>query len=76
MAKKPTGTDSGYLPQVHALNSLKDIFTDARFRLCIEIYVADGLEIAAACLESHVYNPFWFCRDTRLCLTRYQMEHT
>lgn len=57
MAKKPTGTDFRYLPQVHALNSLKDIFTDARFGLCIEIYVADGLEIAASCLESHMYEP-------------------
>ena len=57
MAKEPTGTDLGYLPQVHALNSLKDIFTDARFGLCIEIYVADGLEIAASCLESHMYDP-------------------
>ena len=57
MAKEPTGTDLDCLPQVHALNSLKDIFTDARFGLCIEIYVADGLEIAASCLESHMYEP-------------------
>ena len=45
------------LPQVHALNCLKDIFTDARFGLSTEMHVADTLEIAASCLESQVYDP-------------------
>ena len=42
------------LPQVHALNCLKDIFTDARFGTGTEEFMGDTLEIAASCLESHV----------------------
>ncbi len=55
MANAPVGTDLGSLPQVHALNCLKDIFTDARFGLSTEDYVAGALDIAASCLESHMY---------------------
>lgn len=55
MADAPIGADLGSLPQVHALNCLKDIFTDARFGLRAETYVATSLEIAASCLESHMY---------------------
>lgn len=43
------------LPQVHALNCLKDIFTDARLGTSTELHMADTLEIAASCLESHMY---------------------
>ena len=42
------------LPQVHALNCLKDIFTNSRFSEHCEEYVADSLEIAAACLNSQM----------------------
>ena len=56
MANAPVGADSGALPQVHALNCLKDIFTDARFGLSTEKYVADALETAASCLESPMYD--------------------
>lgn len=56
MADAPIGADLGSLPQVHALNCLKDIFTDTRFRLSTEIYVADTLEIAASCLKSQMYD--------------------
>lgn len=42
------------LPQVHALNCLKDIYTDARFSTSTEAHMADTLSIAASCLESHV----------------------
>lgn len=40
------------LPQVHALNALKDIFADTRFGPSTELHVADGLNIAASCLDS------------------------
>lgn len=60
MANAPLGVDLGSLPQVHALNCLKDIFTDARFGVNTEIYVADTLEIAASCLESHMYDCLHF----------------
>ena len=58
MAGAPVGADLESLPQVHALNCLKDIFTDARFGLSTETYVADTLGIAASCLESQMYNCF------------------
>lgn len=63
MANAPTGADLVSLPQVHALNCLKDIFTDARFGLSTEIYVAESLEIAASCLESHMYDSFVVCKS-------------
>lgn len=56
MANAPIVAGSGSLPQVHALNCLKDIFTDARFGLSTETYVANTLEIAASCLESQMYD--------------------
>ncbi len=56
MANVPIGADLGSLPQVHALNCLKDIFTDARFGISTDFYVADTLEIAASCLESQMYD--------------------
>ena len=42
------------LPQVHALNCLKDIFTDTRFGPSTEDHVADTIDIAASCLENPV----------------------
>ena len=60
MANAPIGADLGSLPQVHALNCLKDIFTDARFGISTEVYVADTLETAASCLESQMYDCFCF----------------
>ena len=42
------------LPQVHALNCLKDIFADTKFGPSTEPYVADSLDIAACCLDSTV----------------------
>lgn len=40
------------LPQVHALNCLKDVFTDSRFGTSTEAHIADSLEIAVGCLDS------------------------
>ena len=42
------------LPQVHAMNCLKDIFTNTQLGPRTEPYIADTLEIAAGCLESDV----------------------
>ena len=50
------GTEDAPLPQVHALNCLKDIFTDARFGPSTEAHIADTLEIAASCLKTHMYD--------------------
>ena len=43
------------LPQVHALNCLKDIFTDARFGPSTEEHMAITLEVAISCLENEMY---------------------
>lgn len=43
------------LPQVHALNCLKQVFTHATFGFATESYVAGTLNIAAGCLECQVY---------------------
>ena len=40
------------LPQVHALNCLRDVFTDTRLGPATERHVSDTLEIAASCIES------------------------
>ena len=39
------------LPQVHALNCLKDVFSDTRFATSSESHAAKVLDIAARCLE-------------------------
>ena len=56
MANAPVGADLDSLPQVHALNCLKDIFTDARFGPSTESHIADTLNISASCLESQMYD--------------------
>lgn len=48
------------LPQVHALNCLKDIFTDARFGPSTERHIPFAMDIAASCLESQVYVSSYF----------------
>ena len=60
MANASVGADVGSLPQVHALNCLKDIFTDARFGPGTEVHVADTLDIAASCLENQMYDRLEF----------------
>ena len=42
------------LPQVHAMNCLKDIHTNAKLGESSEPYIANGLNLAASSLESHV----------------------
>ena len=54
-----TGIDSNNehldLPQVHAFNCLKDIFTDARFNTSVERHVSASLELAVHAVESDRY---------------------
>ena len=66
MANAPVGVDLGTLPQVHALNCLKDIFTDARFGPSTESHIADSLNIAASCLESQMYDCLEFLHKHRI----------
>lgn len=48
-------SENTLLPQVHSLNCLKDIFTDAQLGPSTEPHMADTLEIAASCFESEMY---------------------
>lgn len=47
-----TESNEVQLPQVHALNCLKDVFTDSRLSTSTEKHVADSLDLAAGCLNS------------------------
>jgi len=62
-------SEGARLPQVHALNCLKDVFTDARFGFSTERHIADTIEIAVSCLESHVYEPTCYPLKPRFMLT-------
>jgi hypothetical protein len=42
------------LPQVHALNCLREVFTNARFRIVTEPHVLDMLDLAASSLSCDV----------------------
>jgi hypothetical protein len=57
---------SNLLPQVHALNCLKDIITNSRFRTCTERYLTELLEMSSRCLISQV----WPIRNSGLMLLR------
>ena len=48
------GSEVLHLPQVHAMNCLKDIFTNTQLGRSTEPYIADTLDIAAGCLENDV----------------------
>ena len=50
----PQETFEMRLPQVHALNCLKDIFTDSRFGASTEGHIAISLGIAISNLESNM----------------------
>lgn len=40
------------LPQVHALNCIKEIFTTSKLSVASETYIGQGLELAAKTLNS------------------------
>lgn len=71
--------DSGIkkLPQVHALNCLKEIMTNSRFSAVVVQYLAGVLELAANCLSSKI----WDIRNCglmllRACITRLGSTNT
>jgi hypothetical protein len=47
--------DGNRLPQVHALNCLKDIFTNSKLGEASEPYIGGCLNLAASKLESNVF---------------------
>ncbi|KAI9768015.1 MAG: hypothetical protein M1840_005327 [Geoglossum simile] len=54
------------LPQVHALNCLKDAFTNSRLGPCSETYLAEALELSLKCLGSNA----WAIRNCGIMLFR------
>lgn len=52
--RSSAGGQESRLPQVHALNCLKDIFMSSKLGQSAEPYVADGLDIAVCSLESQM----------------------
>jgi len=54
------------LPQVHALNCLKDFMTTSRFRTKTEMLVMPMVDLAAQCMQSHI----WAIKNCGLMLLR------
>lgn len=50
-----TNIEESRLPQVHALNCIKEIFTTSKLSVASEAYIAQGLELAATTLNSNMY---------------------
>ncbi|TPX10842.1 uncharacterized protein E0L32_008231 [Thyridium curvatum] len=69
IAQKPalvSETDGSNLPQVHALNSLKDVFKSSMLGKRAETYLMENLQLAVNCLRSEV----WAIRNCGLLLLR------
>jgi len=47
-----TNIEESRLPQVHALNCIKEIFTTSKLSIASETYIGQGLELAAKTLSS------------------------
>lgn len=58
IARRPvklSETDETNLPQVHAMNSMKEIFKSSALSKKSELHVAAGLQLAAESLQSDMY---------------------
>jgi len=51
---KSTNIGESRLPQVHALNCIKEFFTTSRLNVASEPYIGQGLELAARTLNSNM----------------------
>ena len=49
---KSANIEESRLPQVHALNCIKEIFTTSGLSVASEAYIGEGLELAAKTLNS------------------------
>ncbi|KAF2126132.1 hypothetical protein P153DRAFT_425326 [Dothidotthia symphoricarpi CBS 119687] len=58
------------LPQVHALNCIKEIFTTSRLSVASEAYIGQGLELASKTLNSNI----WPIRNCSLMLFKALIE--
>jgi hypothetical protein len=51
---KSTNIEESRLPQVHALNCIKEFFMTSRLNVASEAYMGQGLELAAKTLNSNM----------------------
>jgi hypothetical protein len=49
-----TNIEESRLPQVHALNCIKEFFTTSRLNIASEAFMGQGLELAARTLNSNM----------------------
>jgi hypothetical protein len=54
---KSANIEESRLPQVHALNCIKEFFTTSRLNVASEAFIGQGLELAARTLNSNVSVP-------------------
>ena len=59
----PTDSDKLHLPQVHALNCLRDVFTNTRLATATERFVPSTLVISVRCLQKPMYD--CLCSEAR-----------
>ncbi|CAO2651647.1 Nn.00g042170.m01.CDS01 [Neocucurbitaria sp. VM-36] len=67
---KSENIEESRLPQVHALNCIKEIFTTSRLSVASEAYIGQGLELAAKTLNSNI----WPIRNCSLMLFKALIE--
>ncbi|KAF2996069.1 hypothetical protein E8E13_004007 [Curvularia kusanoi] len=65
-----TNIEESRLPQVHALNCIKEIFTTSKLSVASEAYIAQGLELAGKTLNSNI----WPIRNCSLMLFKALIE--
>ncbi|KAH7408541.1 putative death-receptor fusion protein-domain-containing protein [Phaeosphaeria sp. MPI-PUGE-AT-0046c] len=65
-----TNIEESRLPQVHALNCIKEFFTTSRLNVASEAYLGKGLELAAKMLNSNI----WPIRNCSLMLFKALIE--
>ncbi|KAI4907790.1 hypothetical protein J4E90_009197 [Alternaria incomplexa] len=65
-----TNIEESRLPQVHALNCIKEIFTTSKLSIASETYIGQGLELAAKTLSSSI----WPLRNCSLMLFKALIE--
>ncbi|KAL1796750.1 hypothetical protein ACET3X_005290 [Alternaria dauci] len=67
---RSTNIEESRLPQVHALNCIKEIFTTSKLSVASEAYIGQGLELAAKTLNSSI----WPLRNCSLMLFKALIE--
>ncbi|KAF1964175.1 HEAT repeat protein-like protein [Bimuria novae-zelandiae CBS 107.79] len=70
IAAKSSNIEESRLPQVHALNCIKEFFMTSKLGVSSEAYIGDGLELAARSINSNI----WPIRNCGLMLFKALIE--